>query len=160
MVVYLDTNIFYNAYCPVEDSAMADWILEQLTATSPGITCEWTLAEIFRAFKKQVNLGVIEEEQAQNALDYLIADLEELVQTKTLRLIPVTYGVIMATRTMIFTKNLYAADAVHAIIALNANAESFITYDKDFKGDLGGIPILNPGTDNFQESFLQYKSKS
>jgi len=53
MPIYIDTNVFYNAYCPNEERFAADWLLKQLIPEFPGITSEWTIAEMFRALKKQ-----------------------------------------------------------------------------------------------------------
>ena len=39
---------------------------------------------------------------------------------------------IMASRPLIFTQNLYAADAIHAITAIQMKVDAFITYDTDF----------------------------
>ena len=67
-MIYLDTNIFYTAYSPVEESEKADQIISELNDTLIGITSEWTIIEIFRAFKKQVNLQVLEEEDEKIAV--------------------------------------------------------------------------------------------
>lgn len=160
MAIYIDTNVFYNAYCPTEDSATADWILEQLTTNFPGITCEWTISEIFRAFRKQINLDVIEEDKVQDVIDFFLSEIAEMTQSKVLLLVPITLGAIMATRPLIFAQNLYAVDAMHAVIAANAQVKGFITYDCDFKGDLRGIPVLYPLSEAFQANILQLKGNS
>ena len=155
MGVYLDTNIFYNAYCPVENNALADWILEQLTPKFQGITCEWTILEMFRALKKQVNLETIEEKAAKIALDFFLSELGEMTEEKVLKIIPVTRSAIMASRKQIFEHNLYAADALHASIALASQVKSFITFDSDFRGNLETLTILNPIDPEFKEKFLE-----
>ncbi len=157
MTIYLDTNVFYHAYCPVEDPATADWILEQISPEFPGITSELTIAEIFRAFKKQVNLGVIETDKAQDALDFFLADIEEMAQSRTLHLIPVKMGTIVAARQLIFDHNLYVADALHATTALNAHTKGFVTFDADFKGAFENLLILIPTKPTFKIDFLKLK---
>ncbi len=157
MTIYLDTNVFYHAYCPVEDPVTADWILAQITPEFPGVTSELTIAEIFRAFKKQVNLGVIEVGKAQDALDFFLADIEEMTQSKILHLLPVKMGTIVAARQLIFDHNLYVADALHATSALNARAKGFVTFDADFKGVFENLLILIPTTPNFQKDFIKLK---
>ena len=82
MSFYLDTNIFYNAYSPVEESEVAEWILNQLTPEFPGITSEWTVIEMFRAFKKQVNLQNIEEIDANLVLNLFLSELGDYIQHK------------------------------------------------------------------------------
>ena len=82
MGVYLDTNVFYNAYCPVENNAIADWVLSRLTPNLQGVTCEWTILEMFRALKKQVNLENIEEKAAKLALDFFLSELGEMAEEK------------------------------------------------------------------------------
>ena len=69
---YIDTNVFYNAYCPVDDAETSDWFLNQLSTTNKGITSEWTNTEFFRALKKQVNLRTIEEQDAELIVDYFL----------------------------------------------------------------------------------------
>lgn len=157
MGVYLDTNIFYNAYCPVENNALADWILNQLTPEFQGVTCEWTILEMFRALRKQVNLEKIEVKAAKLALDFFLAELGEMTEENVLKIIPVTRSAIMASRKQIFNHNLYAADALHAAIALASQVKMFITFDSDFHGDLGLIPILNPIVPNFKEAFIDLR---
>ena len=154
MGVYLDTNIFYNAYCPVENNILADWLLDQLTPRLQGVTCEWTILEMFRALKKQVNLEKIEEKAAKIALDFFLSELGEMTEEKKLKIIPVTRSAIMASRKQIFDYNLYAADALHATIALASQAELFITFDNDFRGYLETIPILNPIDPKFKEKVI------
>ncbi len=156
MSIYLDTNIFYNAYSPIEDRITADWLLNQLSSNFPGVTSEWTIAEMFRAFKKQVNLKRIENSDAQVAIDLFLSDIGEDAQKKKIYMIPVKSSYIMAARPLIFNENLYAADAIHTITALKAKVDAFITYDSDFK-KLKKIPIINPKKDNFQNSIKEIK---
>jgi predicted nucleic acid-binding protein len=157
MGVYLDTNIFYNAYCPVENNALADWLLNQLTPRFQGVTCEWTILEMFRALKKQINLETIEEKAAKIALDFFLSELGEMVEEKILAIIPVTRSAIMASRKQIFEYNLYAADALHAAIALASQVKLFITFDSDFRGNLENIPILNPLDPEFKEKIMIFQ---
>lgn len=105
---------------------------------------------MFRAFKKQVNLGVINEKDAQIALDFFIADISEMSKKSVLQLIPITMTAIITTRKLIFSYNLFAADALHATIAINSQVNAFITYDENFKVDLDEIPILNPQKESFR----------
>lgn len=154
MGVYLDTNIFYNAYCPVENNILADWLLDQLTPRFQGVTCEWTILEMFRALKKQINLEKIDEKAAKIALDFFLSELGEMSSEKIMQIIPVTRSAIMASREQIFNHNLYAADVLHATIALASQVEFFITFDKDFRGNLETIPILNPIDPKFKEKVI------
>ena len=159
MGAYLDTNVFYNAYCPVENNALADWILDQLTPKFQGVTCEWTILEMFRALKKQVNLDKIEEKTAQVALDFFLSEIGEMTKENVLEIIPVTRSAIMASRKQIFEYNLYAADALHATIALASQVQLFITFDGDFRGNLHTIPILNPSDPGFKSRFIKERSE-
>ncbi|HUU78671.1 MAG TPA: PIN domain-containing protein [candidate division Zixibacteria bacterium] len=159
MSLYLDTNVFYNAYCPVENASIVDWLFTQLHLDFPAFTSEWCLIEMFRAFKKQVNLGTIAEKDAEIALDYFLSDIGEMVKNKTLTLIPVTQTLIIASRELIFTNNLYAADALHAATAMKLETQAFITFDSDFKASLGDIPIINPSTNNFKSKIIKFMSK-
>ena len=159
MPVYIDTNVFYNAYCPIEDRFAADWLLKQIEPRFPGITSEWTIAEMFRAFKKQVNLERIEDQDAQIAIDLFLSELGEYTQNKKLILIPVKILLIMTSRTFIFTQNLYAADAIHVASAIEMNVDAFITFDSNFK-KLKTIPIYNPSDDKFQDVIHQIKAQS
>ncbi|MBN1799909.1 MAG: type II toxin-antitoxin system VapC family toxin [Candidatus Lokiarchaeota archaeon] len=157
MVMYLDTNVFYNAYCPIEDRIEADWILNQLSSEFQGLTSEWTIVEMFRAFKKQVNLDRIEEKDAQIALNLFLSEIGEYSQKKQIILVPVKMAFIVAARPIIFERNLYAADAIHVITAIQSKASVFITFDKDFE-KFESIPVLNPNQSNFRQevkSFLK-----
>jgi predicted nucleic acid-binding protein len=158
MPIYLDANIFYNAYCPIEDRFIADWILKQLSSDFPGITSEWTVAEMFRGIKKQVNLNRIEKGDAQVAIDLFLSEIGENAQRKVLKLIPIKISYIMSARPLIFNNNLYAADAIHAVTAIQENADAFITFDSDFKR-FGNIPVLNPKHNKFQNSIINLKNK-
>ena len=155
--VYLDTNIFYNAYCPVENNVLADWLINQLTPQFQGVTCEWTILEMFRALKKQVNLEKIAEKDAKLALDFFLAELGEMNEEKILRLVPVTRSAIIASRKIIFANNLYAADAIHASIALTSQVELFISFDSDYRANLGSIPILSPLDSHFKSTLISRK---
>ncbi|MHA1257592.1 MAG: type II toxin-antitoxin system VapC family toxin [Promethearchaeota archaeon] len=157
MPIYIDTNVFYNAYCPIEDRFAADWLLKQIDTEFPGITSEWTILEMFRAFKKQVNLERIEDRDAQITIDLFLSELGESIQRKKIILIPVKMGLIMTSRTLIFNQNLYAADAIHVTSATEMKVDAFITFDSHFK-KLKTIPILNPQNDIFQDSILQLKA--
>ena len=159
MSLYLDTNVFYNAYCPIEDASPVDWLFSQLHLDFPAITSEWFLIEMFRAIKKQVNLESIAKKDAEITLDYFLSDVGEMVKNKVLILIPVSQTLIIASRELIFTYNLYAADALHAITALKLETKAFITFDSDFKAPLGNIPILNPSTNNFKSEIAKFLSR-
>jgi predicted nucleic acid-binding protein len=159
MALYLDTNVFYNAYCPIEDASLVDWLFAQLRPDFPATTSEWCVVEMFRAFKKQVNLGAIVKKDAEIALDYFLSDVGEMVKNKILQFIPVTQALIIASRGLIFTFNLYAADALHATTALKLESKAFITFDSDFNVPLGNIPILNPFITNFKSEIAKFKSK-
>lgn len=156
MPIYLDTNVFYNAYCPIEDRFAADWLLKQISSDFKGITSEWSIAEMFRAFKKQVNLKSIEDHDAEIALTLFLSEIGELSQKEKIILIPVKMAFIMAARPMIFNQNLYAADAIHAVTATKMNVDAFITFDSDFK-KFKKIPVLNPKHSNFQKLILDLK---
>lgn len=158
MPIYIDTNVFYNAYCPIEDRFASDWLLKQISSEFPGITSEWTIAEMFRAFKKQVNLERIEEHVARIAVDLFLSEIGEYSQKNKLILIPPKFSLIMASRPLIFNQNLYAADAIHAITATKMKVDAFITFDSDF-AKLVNIPILNPAHDDFQNSITLIKTR-
>ena len=160
MGVYLDTNIFYNAYCPVEHNVLADWLLTQLTPRFQGVTCEWTILEMFRALKKQVNLKKIEEKTAKIVLDFFLSELGEMVEENVMKLIAVTRSAIMVSRRQIFERNLYAADALHASTALASQVVLFITFDKDFRGNLATIPIINPTDPKFRDKIFTLMQNS
>jgi len=113
MNIYLDTNVFYNAFSPVEEADRADYVLEHLSRRIFGVTSEWTIAEMFRAYKKQVNLGVIDTATANIAIDFFVAEINKMVVEEKLQLVPVKSNLIYSTRTKIFENNLYAADAIH-----------------------------------------------
>jgi predicted nucleic acid-binding protein len=153
--LYLDTNVFFNAYCPGEKNDIADWIFELLKPEDKGdfmgITCELSVAELFRAMKKQVNLGVIDEQVAQTVVDFAIADIGEMVRERRLVLVPITYSRIIEARSFIFGYNLYASDAIYAAVALQSGVACFITFDSDFKEYLFDTPVLSANSDDFKE---------
>ncbi len=155
---YLDTNIFYHAYCPTEANEDVDWLLEQLNPSFQGITSEWTIAEMFRAMKKQVNLDIIEETDAQLVIDFFLTELGEMIANQQLQVMPVTMEVIMMARKFIFSMNLYAADAVHLATAIKNETRCFITLDGDFpvRSD---ILLLNPMNGSFRSQFVQLMNK-
>jgi len=130
-------------------------LFSQFSKTIQGLTCDWTIIEMFRAFKKQVNLGVIDTKDAQVALDFFLVDITEQSKKTTLILTPVTMAAIIAARKQIFSNNLYAADALHATVAINSQVKGFITLDKDFKANLDSIPVLNPKKESFKTTFKQ-----
>jgi predicted nucleic acid-binding protein len=132
--------------------------LKQIEPDFPGITSEWMFAEMFRAFKKQVNLKRIEDKDAQIAIDLFLSQLGEYSQKKKLILIPVKMVFIMASRKFLFNQNLYAADAIHLSCAIEMNVDAFITFDSDFK-KIEKIPVLNPSDENFQDIINQIKVK-
>jgi predicted nucleic acid-binding protein len=158
MPIYIDTNVFYNAYCPTEERFIADWLLKQIEPEFQGITSEWTIIEIFRAFKKQINLEKLEDKDAQIAIDLFLSELGEYTQKKKIILIPVRTVFIMASRTLIFTQNLYAADAIHIACAIEMKVDAFITFDSNFK-KLKTFPVLNPSDDKFQDNIRKIKVK-
>ncbi len=155
MSFYLDTNIFYHRYCPGESNAVIDWLFAQLDYSNQAITCEITISEMFRALKKQYNLGVIEVEELNLTLDFFLADIRILMQDQKLKLIPVSLQTIMKTRDLIVDQNLYAVDAIHGVIALSETPKAFITLDADFKTDFGEIRILNPLSKDFKKTVRQ-----
>lgn len=67
-------------------------------------------------------------------------------------------SLIMAARLFIFDRNLYAADAIHAVTSIQINAEAFITFDSDFK-KFKEIPVLYPKEAKFKKKFNQLKVK-
>jgi predicted nucleic acid-binding protein len=155
MRFYLDTNVFYHRFCPVDQAEITDWIFNQLTPENPGISSQWIIPEMFRALKKQVNLSKIDENDAQIAIDFFLSEIGLLSKKRILVLYPVEIQYLFATRDIIFKQNLYAADAVHIITAQFTNATSFITFDTDFSLKLNSIPILNPSSVTFKQEFTK-----
>lgn len=155
--VYIDTNVFYNAFCPVENDKLADWLLNQLNPNLQGVSSEWTILEMFRALKKQVNLKKIEVKDAKVTLDFFLSEIGEMTQTRSLQLVPVSRITIILSRNQIFENNLYAADALHATVAIQEGVNNFITFDRDFPGKLDLIPIINPLEEGFQKKILKLK---
>ena len=158
MALYLDTNVFYHAYCPTEDASIVDWLFSQVHPEFPVITSEWCLIEMFRALKKQVNLETISEKNAELAIDFFLSDVGEMVKKKNLLLAPVSHALLITSREFIFSSNLYAADALHAATALKYNASAFITFDADFKANLQSIPVFNPSSHTFKTSISKLLS--
>ncbi|MHA1187988.1 MAG: type II toxin-antitoxin system VapC family toxin [Candidatus Heimdallarchaeota archaeon] len=134
------------------NASVVDWLFSQVHPAFPTITSEWCLIEMFRAFKKQVNLGTISEKNAEIAIDFFLSDVGEMVKKKLLLLVPVSHALIITSREPIFASNLYAADALHATTALKYNASAFITFDSDFKANLKSMPVFNPSSQNFKAS--------
>jgi len=60
---------------------------------------------------------------------------------------------------LIFNQNLYAADAIHAVTAIQMNVDAFITFDSDFN-KFKKIPVINPKQANFQELIIDLKEKN
>jgi len=160
MVFYIDTSIFYHAYSPIEESELADWVLEQISEKFPACSSEWTIVEMFRAFKKQVNLKKIRDEDAQKIIDHFLAEIHVWQQKKAILLIPVELSAIIETRNVIFTHNLYAADAIHILSAQKMNSTAFLTFDRDFHANLGDIPIFNQDTKDFKKKLESLRLKS
>ncbi len=98
MSLYLDTNVFYHAYCPIEDQERADRLLKQLSKEFQGVTCEWMIIEMFRALKKQANLGTIEEKDAKLVVKFFLSEIGEMSQKKKIILVPVTLAALMAAK--------------------------------------------------------------
>jgi predicted nucleic acid-binding protein len=156
MSLYLDANIFYHRYCPIEYAEEVDWLFDQLQPNFPGVSSEWSIPEMFRAFKKQVNLETISADEADYALNFFLTDIGQLTQAGILQFIPVKSSFLMESREQIFGRNLYAADTLHAITCQFTNAKAFITFDSDFKGNLGGIPIINPNQEDYHQKVLSF----
>lgn len=82
MRLYFDTNLFYYRYCPSENSEMIDNIVDRLTSDDIIVTCEIMIAEMFRAFKKQANLDVIEKSDMEMAVNFFLSDIKKLEREK------------------------------------------------------------------------------
>ncbi len=74
-------------------------------------------------------------------------------QKNELILVPISKSLVMDTRKEIFERNLYGSDALHVVTAINNSAKAFITYDSDFKGNLGNIPLLYPTDPKFRRKY-------
>lgn len=144
MRLYFDTNLFYYRYSPSENSEIVDKIVDQLTSDDIIITCEIMIAEMFRAFKKQANLGVIEKSDMELAINFLLSDVKKLERENKIQLIPITMNAIMKSREYITEQNLYTVDAIHAATAVLHQCDEFLTFDGDFKNIYMGIPIVHP----------------
>lgn len=160
MKIYLDTNVFYNAYSPVEESKISDWLISQLDANLIAVTSEWTIIEMFRAFKKQVNLKTIEEEDATIALTYFLSEFGDLERSGLLLTVPVSRKSIIGGKRFIFEKNLYASDALHLFQAIDERVSGFVTFDKTFQSRIQEVKLLNPRADDFKTDILKLKSFS
>lgn len=153
MSIYFDTNVYYHKYCPTDHADIADWIFDQLTKEKTAISSEWIIPEMFRALKKQVNLGIIEESDANIALDFFLSDIRKYERQRKIVLYPIQTGMLFSTRDLIFSQNLFASDALHLVTAQNLKVLAFITFDSDFKPKLNSIPILKPKLADFQKNF-------
>ncbi len=160
-MIYLDTPIFYHAYCPFEDSKASDWILDELVADYSGIASEWVIIEMARAMKKQVNLNSLLEDAAATTLDFFLSEIFDMEKGGQLSLIPVSLADIIGARTHIFSSNLYGADALHWEVALKAQVKAFITFDSHFEeiSKKQGLYLGDPRDSNFQEKILQHLAK-
>ncbi|MFQ5981227.1 MAG: type II toxin-antitoxin system VapC family toxin [Candidatus Heimdallarchaeota archaeon] len=160
-MIYLDTSVFYHAYCPFEDSKSSDWILDELLAEYPGITSEWTIIEMVRALKKQVNLDRLTEDAATTTLDFFLSEIFDMAKRSQLELNPVSLADIIAARTHIFSSNLYSADALHWQVAIASRAKAFITFDSHFEGisKKYGLLLGDPKDAGFQEKLAIHLAK-
>ena len=81
------------------------------------------------------------------------AELGEMNESERIKILPISRSMIINSRKHVFDYNLYAADALHSTVAVLSQVNFFITFDGDFKVNLGDIPILNPNDPNFRELF-------
>ena len=142
----------------LDESEICDWILEQLDSNFVGITSEWTIIEMFRAFKKQVNLGVIDEYEASTALTYFLAELGDYERNGKLITLPVTRKAIFGGKKLIFEKNIYSADALHLYQAIDNEVSCFLTFDNTLLSRITELNMINPLLENFKELIISLKN--
>jgi predicted nucleic acid-binding protein len=159
MAIYLDTNIFYYAYCPVEKSEEIDWLFAQLKPDFYAIASEWIIIEMYRALKKQVNQKTIDDAEAQVMIDYFMTDINEMKEKSYLKLIPVTIDLLIKGRIPIFKYNLYAADAIHLMTAKEWKVDAFISFDTDFQRHLENIKVISPKSEDFKTEIRAISKK-
>lgn len=160
-MIYLDTSVFYHAYCPFEDSKSSDWILDELLVQYHGITSEWTIIEMFRALKKQVNLVRLTEDAATTTLDFFLSEIFDIAKRSQLELIPASLADIIAARAHIFSSNLSGADSLHWQVALASRAKVFVSFDSHFE-DISkehGLLLGDPKNAGLQEKLITHLAK-
>lgn len=151
MRIYLDATVFYQTYAPHENSRTEDWIMDDLIPEFGGLTSQWTLLEVARALKKQVNLELLLESDARKLMDVLLVDMLEMQSADILLLEPISLADIINSRQLIDELNLYAADALHYHTARSRKATVLVSHDAHLlRHSTQQLPILCPKTTNFE----------
>lgn len=122
-----------------------------------GATSRWSLLEISRGFLKRKNLGEIDRDEAEEAIDFFLVDILELEARDLLQIVDVKKSIVSKGLHILREHNLYAADSIHYATALETGARLFLADDSHYKrmrdaGDLDVLPVdLEPS--EFKEAF-------
>ena len=133
-----------------DENLSINWLFDQFTQKFPALTSDWTKLELFRAVKKQINLGAIPKDAFDKICEFIITDLRQLEAKKEVVFLRITRKQILLCANWIGKHNLYSADSLHFVQANEANAKYFVTFDRNFRGVDDSIPILNPQNDQFK----------
>ena len=132
MKVYFEPSALLQCYLPDQGSENVEWVLSRLNE-GEGKTSRWTLLEITRGFLKRKNLGEITSEEAEDSINFFLADIATLEQEKRVEIIDISKGVIEEALSIMRMHNIYAADAIHCATANKIGVDIILVDDRHYK---------------------------
>ena len=125
--VYLDTSAIVKRYVLEEHTEQVDGIYDAAYAGDIRIGFStWNLGEVAVVLSKYERKGILDSAKA--VFNRFMGETRLLVKLGQLKLIPLSFRVIISAISYVFKHAIYVADAVQ--LASAGGFEAFLTYDK------------------------------
>ncbi|MEX2689958.1 MAG: type II toxin-antitoxin system VapC family toxin [Candidatus Njordarchaeia archaeon] len=153
--IYLEPSALFKAYIPEQGSDNIEYILSKLGVEFTGITSRWTLLEITRGFVKRKNLGELTPKELKEIVAFFLDDINRLLVSRKVKIVDVTKSIIEKSISLILSKNLYAADAIHVQTAVYSGARVMLTDDIHIKRLAKITPLKIISVELTKEEFIR-----
>lgn len=135
--VYIEASALFRAYKEEPGSDVMDYLYELMESEIViGLTSQLSVPEILRGIIKRKNQGEIPEQEAQKIIDSILLDVDKIVASGALRILPIEGEFIPLVNRCIRHHNFFVIDAVHFITAYKSKSTVFLHADNHFSAKI------------------------
>ncbi len=127
--VYLDTSAFIKRYLEEEGSTRVDSLFDEAYRENAVIiTSQWNIGEVAVVLDKYHRRGIIPD--VKRVFGLLYNEMSTMVKMNSMHIIPVLGEMIANSLPLIFTHQIYIADALQIETCRYEGCDQFFTFDR------------------------------
>jgi predicted nucleic acid-binding protein len=130
--IYLDTSALAKRYVKEEGTEILDLAFEKASSERQLVFSFWNIGESLGVYDQYLKRKEITENQLKNIIQRMFKEFGQLVQKRTMVILPLSAQVIAGSWPYILDHHMYEADAIQIVGFRLAGCDFMLSADKKF----------------------------